>query len=90
MFDAIEATSKLDVGLISDIFDTINMLTSSLFAGMGNSISPNNIASTQNSDSHNIEQHIEIHAEFPDASDYTEIKEAFDNIINTATQYANR
>lgn len=37
-----------------------------------------------------IEQHIEIHAEFPDATDHSEIEEAFNNLINQASQYANR
>lgn len=37
-----------------------------------------------------IEQHIEIHAEFPDATSHSEIEEAFNNLINQASQYANR
>ena len=32
-----------------------------------------------------IEQHIEINAEFPDVSEYNEIKLAFDDLINLAT-----
>lgn len=35
-----------------------------------------------------IEQHIEINAEFPDVSEYNEIKLAFDDLINLATQHA--
>ena len=33
---------------------------------------------------------IEIHAEFQDATDHSEIEMAFQNLINTASQYANR
>lgn len=35
-------------------------------------------------------QNIQIHAEFPDATDHSEIEQAFNNLINTASQYAGR
>ena len=37
-----------------------------------------------------IEQEVTIHAEFPNATNHNEIEEAFNNLINTASQYANR
>jgi hypothetical protein len=37
-----------------------------------------------------IEQEVTIHAEFPNATNHIEIEEAFNNLINTASQYANR
>lgn len=37
-----------------------------------------------------IVQNIEINADFPDATDHSEIEMAFNNLINTASQYANR
>ena len=37
-----------------------------------------------------LEQTVTIHAEFPNATDHNEIEEAFNNLINTASQYANR
>jgi TP901 family phage tail tape measure protein len=37
-----------------------------------------------------IHQEITIHAEFPDANNHSEIEEAFNNLLNTASQYANR
>ena len=42
--------------------------------------------------SHNnaLDQIVTIHAEFPNATDHNEIEEAFKNLINTASQYANR
>lgn len=46
--------------------------------------------SSMNTTSHNLDQHVEIHAEFPNAVDHSEIEEAFNNLINTASQYANR
>ena len=46
--------------------------------------------SNYRSNKENFEQHIEIHAEFPDATNHREIEEAFDNLMNLASQYANR
>lgn len=46
--------------------------------------------SSMNNINHNLDQHVEIHAEFPNAVDHSEIEEAFNNLINTASQYANR
>ena len=37
-----------------------------------------------------IVQQIEIHAEFPDANNHSEIELAFNNLLNSASQYANR
>ena len=37
-----------------------------------------------------IEQEVTIHAEFPNVTNHSEIEEAFNNLINTASQYANR
>ena len=37
-----------------------------------------------------LEQKVEIHAEFPNATDHNEIEEAFNNLVNRASQYANR
>lgn len=37
-----------------------------------------------------LEQEVTIHAEFPNATDHNEIEEAFNNLMNTASQYANR
>ena len=37
-----------------------------------------------------IVQQIEIHAEFPDANNHSEIELAFNNLLNAASQYANR
>ena len=37
-----------------------------------------------------IEQEVTIHAEFPNATNRTEIEEAFDSLLNRASQFANR
>ena len=38
----------------------------------------------------NLQQDVHIEASFPGVSNHTEIEEAFNNLINTASQYANR
>ena len=43
-----------------------------------------------NNSSSNIEQNVHIEASFPGVTDRNEIEEAFNNLINTASQYANR
>jgi hypothetical protein len=37
-----------------------------------------------------LEQYIEIHADFPNAVNHSEIEQAFENLVNMASQYANR
>lgn len=37
-----------------------------------------------------LQQEVTIHAEFPNATDHREIEEAFENLVNLASQYANR
>jgi hypothetical protein len=37
-----------------------------------------------------LQQDITIHAEFPNATNHTEIEEAFRNLSTLASQYANR
>ena len=48
------------------------------------------VASTIKDTSQTIEQQVNITAEFPNATDHSEIEEAFDNLINIASQYAYR
>lgn len=40
--------------------------------------------------SQTLEQSVTIHAEFPNATNHSEIEEAFSNLVNRASQYANR
>ena len=37
-----------------------------------------------------LDQNVTIHAEFPNATNHSEIEEAFGNLINMASQFANR
>ena len=74
------------VDIVRDIAKTIDLTASSasnsfsrLFAAAGIKTAPNT-----------LEQEVHITAEFPNATNKNEILDAFDNVINLATQYANR
>jgi hypothetical protein len=47
-------------------------------------------ATTATTNDQIIEQEVTIHAEFPNATNHTEIEEAFNSLINRASQFANR
>ena len=66
---------------------TIIDLNAAAASGTYNSL---NSATNVHTGEQEMIQQIEIHAEFPDATDHSEIEMAFQNLINTASQYANR
>ena len=68
------------------ILRTIDLQTNMLSKGLGHIITPW-ISDLQ---SESLEQNVHIEASFPNAINHTEIEEAFDNLINKASQYANR
>ena len=43
-----------------------------------------------NPNTNTLEQKVEITAEFPNVNDRYEIEEAFNNLVNRASQYANK
>ena len=78
------------VSMIREIANIIdfNSYQQSLMSGLKVLMTSSpNAAGTQQS---GLQQHIEIFAEFPDATDHSEIELAFQNIVNAASQYANR
>ena len=72
---------------ITFIRDLVNMIDSQAsFASLGAILSSPGFVQTD----HNFEQNVSIYAEFPSATNHSEIEEAFNNLLNTASQYANR
>ena len=67
---------------ISDMID-LNALSS---AGGLSSL----FAATASSSSQSLQQEVHITAEFPNATDKDQISEAFSDLVNLASQYANR
>lgn len=100
-----ETSSKLalldEKELISNKYDTENLLnTMSVLNEVLNKISIRDFTglisqfgSSLNqtlSNSETLQQEVNIHAEFPNATDHSEIEQAFDNLVNMASQYANQ
>ena len=80
--------------------DTANLLTSISFlrdivsvidsqASMASMFNMSAMAGVS-SNTETLEQMVTIHAEFPNATNHSEIEEAFNNLVNRASQYANR
>ena len=72
------------IKLIRQISNSIDLRAASQTSTSG-IISPSYLGTDQI-----FEQEVTIHAEFPNATDHNEIEEAFNNLINRASQYAGR
>ena len=74
------------IDMIRQISSMIDLNAMSSMKGLSAMLAAGGVGQTMGG----IEQHIEIHASFPDATDHSEIEEAFHNLLNSASQYANR
>lgn len=72
------------VGMTRDIAKQIELNAIAAGSGLSN-FAPGSVGQFQQ-----VEQNIVINAEFPTASRREEIEAAFDNLLNRASQYANR
>ena len=85
MLMAIKMLNELDSQAFASILD--NLRTAALtMAGMFDQISARSVLKEKEQ----LEQNVTIHADFPNVTDKSEIVDAFDDLINLATQYANR
>ncbi len=73
------------IGIVREIARNIDLNAISASQGLGGLI-----AQTLHSSNQTLDQQVTIYAEFPNAVDHTEIEEAFNTLVNTASQYANR
>ena len=74
------------LGIAKQIIDTIDLNALQASYGFGNLVP----ATINENNSQTIEQDVHITAEFPNAIDHNEIEQAFETLINKASQYANR
>ena len=74
------------IDMIRQISSVIDLNAMSSMKGMSAFLSASGVGQGGG----NFEQHVEIHASFPDATDHSEIEEAFNNLLNSASQYAHR
>ena len=73
------------MGILERILQVIDL--QSMSSQLGGILSSPMLGVTNNP---NLEQNVHIEASFPNATNHNEIEEAFNNLINTASQYANR
>ena len=71
---------------LNKIIEVIDLYSLSNRIGSGGMRTPN-IGNDMVTD---LQQHVEISASFPNVSDHNELEEAFNNLINQASQYANK
>ena len=74
------------IGIVRDISDQIEK--NALVMASQNAFA--NYKAQVNHSSDTLQQEVTIHAEFPNATNHSEIEEAFRNLTNYASQYANR
>ena len=81
-----EDTSNL-LSVVSFVRDLVSLIDGQAqMASFANLTAATNIHSTGQT----LEQSVSIHAEFPNATDRYEIEEAFNSLVNKASQFANR
>lgn len=73
------------VDIVRQISEMIDLNAMSASGGLGSLF-----AASVNKDAETLEQTVHITAEFPNATNKNEILDAFDNIVNLASQYANK
>jgi TP901 family phage tail tape measure protein len=74
------------INMVREISNLIDLNAMSASGGLGQILA----ASIGKTSDQTLEQEVHITAEFPNATNKDEILEAFDNVINLASQYANR
>lgn len=70
--------------------DILRSIVSVIDLGAMQAMSGSMVSSSINSANNSLNQNVTIHAEFPNAVNHSEIEQAFDNLVNKASQYANR
>jgi hypothetical protein len=79
---AVQSVRALDASTLSMLNKYITNASLAMSFGLGN-ISAGSVYGTTDT----IQQEVHITAEFPNVTNSAEIQDAFDNIINRATQY---
>lgn len=74
------------ISMVRDMNDRIELNARAMQYGLTAAYTANNIKSQNDT----LQQEVHITAEFPNATNHSEIEEAFRNLTNLASQYANR
>ena len=76
----------MSMDILNKIVSTIDLY--SLNSQLGNMLSTPHLSNLNNGET--LEQQVHIEASFPNVTNHNEIEEAFNNLINISSQYANR
>lgn len=74
------------INIVRDIAKAIDLQAVAYQSTLGSMVASTNISMHPQT----VQQDVVIHAEFPNATNRSEIEAAFDNLINRASQFANR
>ena len=74
------------INIVRDIAKAIDLQAVAYQSTLGSMIANTNVSMHPQT----VQQDVVIHAEFPNATNHSEIEAAFDNLINRASQFANR
>lgn len=76
---------EFDAKVLTDLYNAINQQAMGMMYAMSSLMSPIGASASKE-----LQQNVHIEAEFPNVTEKNEIVEAFDDLINLASQYANR
>lgn len=83
--------NQQDTQNLLDTVDIVDKLLNSLeYQNLLQDFNISNVGNGINKSKDTLEQDVTIHAEFPNVQDHNEIEMALSNLVNTASQYANR
>ena len=85
MMNIVDTLHDLDVGVINDLYHSVVDSAMSYLYSLS-SLTPG----TVNTQSGELQQNVHIEADFPNVTDRNEIVDAFNDLVNMASQYANR
>ena len=87
MLSAVNTLRELDTESIAMLVATLNAATNSIFSAMSGNLTASGVRASNNQE---LNQNVEIHADFPNVTDRNEIVEAIDDLVNRAAQYAQK
>jgi hypothetical protein len=85
LLQAVNFIRQIDMETLAGLYEAINESTMGMMYNMGNIQAAYGLGAPEE-----LQQDVQITAEFPNATDRNEIAGAFEDIINLAAQYASR
>ena len=87
MLQTIHSLRELDTDSITMLLSALNAATASLFGALNGNYHASGVTT---SNTQELNQNVEIHADFPNVTDRNEIIEAIDGLVNRASQFVQK